>query len=44
MRKNPFTVWVTEQAAQRGGGVSFYEDPLNMPGCFPAEPTVGNML
>jgi len=31
-------------AAQRGCGISFPGDIENLPGCFPVQPTVGNLL
>lgn len=33
-----------KQAAQRSGVVSFHGDNQKLPGCFPAQPAVGNVL
>jgi len=46
MRKNPFTVRMTalEQIAQGGYGIPFSGDLQNSPGCFPVQPTLGNLL
>jgi len=33
-----------EQAAQRGGDISFYEDIQDPSKCLPVWPTVGNLL
>ena len=45
MRKNFFEgVRALEEAAQRGCGVSFSRDIQNPPGCFPVQPSVGNLL